>query len=74
MAEHVNLDIPIIWIYRLTTEDMANGQIQAGGGGVMMWKMFSWDTLGPIVPIVQSLTTVFIKLCSLNSKVNFISK
>jgi len=24
--------------------------VQAGGGGVMVWGMFSWDTLGPLVP------------------------
>jgi len=25
--------------------------VQAGGGGVMVWGMFSWHTLGPLVPI-----------------------
>ncbi len=25
--------------------------VQAGGGGVMMWGIFSWHTLGPLVPI-----------------------
>jgi len=24
--------------------------VQAGGGGVMVWGMFSWQTLGPLVP------------------------
>jgi len=28
--------------------------VQAGGG-VMVWGMFSWDTLGPLVPIVHCL-------------------
>ncbi len=25
--------------------------VQAGGGGVMVWGIFSWHTLGPLVPI-----------------------
>jgi len=25
--------------------------VQAAGGGVMGWGMFSWHTLGPLVPI-----------------------
>jgi len=25
--------------------------VQAGGGGVMVYRMFSWHTLGPLVPI-----------------------
>ncbi len=25
--------------------------VQAGGGGVMVWGVFSWHTLGPLVPI-----------------------
>ncbi len=29
---------------------------QAGGGGVMMWGIFSWHTLGPLVPIEHHLT------------------
>jgi hypothetical protein len=29
--------------------------VQAGGGGVMVWGMFSWDTLGPLIPIEQCL-------------------
>ncbi len=29
--------------------------VQAGGGGVMMWGIFSWHTLGPLVPIEHSL-------------------
>jgi len=24
--------------------------VQAAGGGVMVWGMFSWQTLGPLVP------------------------
>ncbi|KAF1376533.1 hypothetical protein PFLUV_G00212470 [Perca fluviatilis] len=24
---------------------------RAGGGGVMVWGMFSWHTLGPLVPL-----------------------
>ncbi len=29
--------------------------VQAGGGGVMVWGIFSWDTLGPLVPIEHHL-------------------
>ncbi len=25
--------------------------VQAGGGGVMVWGIFFWHTLGPLVPI-----------------------
>ncbi len=27
----------------------------AGGGGVMLWGIFSWHTLGPLVPIEHCL-------------------
>ncbi len=29
--------------------------VQAGGGGVMVWEIFSWHTLGPLVPIEHRL-------------------
>uniref|UniRef100_A0A8C7TKJ0 Uncharacterized protein n=1 Tax=Oncorhynchus mykiss TaxID=8022 RepID=A0A8C7TKJ0_ONCMY len=29
--------------------------VQAGGGGVMVWGMFSWQTLGSLIPIDTSL-------------------
>jgi len=29
--------------------------VQTGGGGVMVWGMFSWHTLGPLVPIRHRL-------------------
>ncbi len=29
--------------------------IQAAGGGVMVWGIFSWHTLGPLVPIEHRL-------------------
>ncbi len=29
--------------------------VQAGGGGVMVWGIFSWHTFGPLVPIEHSL-------------------
>ncbi len=29
--------------------------VQAGGGGVMVWGIFSWYTLGPLVPIEHRL-------------------
>ncbi len=31
--------------------------VQAGGGGVMVWGIFSWQTLGPLVPIEHCLNT-----------------
>ncbi len=31
--------------------------VQAGGGGVMVWGIFSWHTLGPLVPIEHCLNT-----------------
>ncbi len=29
--------------------------VQAGGGGVMVWGIFSWHILGPLVPIEHRL-------------------
>jgi len=29
--------------------------VQAGGGGVMVWGIFSWHSLGPLVPIEHCL-------------------
>ncbi len=29
--------------------------VQAGGGGVIVWGIFSWHTLGPLVPIEHRL-------------------
>jgi len=29
--------------------------VQAGGGGLMVWGMFSWHTLGPLVLIGHRL-------------------
>ncbi len=31
--------------------------VQAAGGGVMVWGIFSWHTLGPLVPIEHHLNT-----------------
>ncbi len=31
--------------------------VQAGGGGVMLWGIFVWHTLGPLVPIEHRLNT-----------------
>ncbi len=36
---------------------------QAGGGGVMLWGIFSWHTLGPLVPIEHRLNaTVYLSI------------
>ncbi len=31
--------------------------VQAAGGGVMVWGIFSWHTLGPLVPIEHRLNS-----------------
>ncbi len=31
--------------------------VQTDGGGVMVWGIFSWHTLGPLVPIEHRLNT-----------------
>ncbi len=31
--------------------------VQAGGGGLMVWVIFSWHTLGPLVRIEHCLTS-----------------
>ncbi len=31
--------------------------VQAGGGGVMVWGIFSWHNLGSLVPIEHRLNT-----------------
>jgi len=31
--------------------------VQAGGSGVIVWEMFSWHTLGPLVPIGHHLNS-----------------
>ncbi len=37
--------------------------VQAAGGGVMVWGIFSWHTLGPLVPIEHHLnTTVYLSI------------
>ncbi len=37
--------------------------VQADGGGVMVWGIFSWHTLGPLVPIEHCLNaTVFLSI------------
>ncbi len=51
------------FLHQLPTEATApgctGGWTQASsGGGVMLWVMFSWDMLGPNIPIAQSLTAV----------------
>ncbi len=37
--------------------------VQAGAGGVMVWGIFSWHTLGPLVPIDHCLNaTVYLSI------------
>ncbi len=37
--------------------------VQAGGGGVMVWGIFSWHTLGPLVPIEHCFNaTVYLSI------------
>uniref|UniRef100_A0A3B4Z7B4 Transposase Tc1-like domain-containing protein n=1 Tax=Stegastes partitus TaxID=144197 RepID=A0A3B4Z7B4_9TELE len=37
--------------------------VQAGGGGVMVWGIFSWHTLGPLVPIEHRVNaTVYLSI------------
>lgn len=31
--------------------------LQAGGGGIMVWGMFSWSTLGPLISVETSLNS-----------------
>ncbi len=39
--------------------------VQSGGGGVMVWGIFSWHTLGPLVPIEYCLnTTAYLSIVS----------
>ncbi len=39
--------------------------VQTGGGGVMAWGLFSWHTLGPLVPIEHRLnTTAYLSIVS----------
>ncbi len=37
--------------------------VLAGGGGLMVWRIFSWHTLGPFVPIEHCLNaTVYLSI------------
>ncbi len=41
--------------------------VQAGGGGVMMWGIFSWHTLGPLAPIEHCLnTTAYLSIVTMS--------
>ncbi|GBL78665.1 Transposable element Tc1 transposase [Araneus ventricosus] len=31
------------------------GHTQAGGGGIMLWGTFSWEALGPVVAVEQTM-------------------
>ncbi len=38
-------------------------RFRPGGGGVMVWGIFSWQTLGPLVPIDHCLkTTAYLRI------------
>ncbi len=41
-----------VWIHPALSQ-----RIQAGGGGVMVWGIFSWHILGPLVQIEHRLNT-----------------
>ena len=49
-------------VCRLPEEVMAPGctvgRRQAGGGSVMLWAMFCWETLGPAIHVDVNLTRV----------------
>ncbi len=41
--------------------------VQAGGGGVMVWGIFYWHTLGPLVPIEHRLnTTAYLSIVTMS--------
>jgi len=45
-------------------------QAGGGGGGVMVWGMFSWHTLGPLVPIGHYLNaTAYLPLKATSSRI-----
>ncbi len=47
---------------RLVRDDR-KATVQAGGGGVTVGGIFSWHTLGPLVPIEHRLnTTVYLSI------------
>ena len=41
--------------------------VQAVGGGVMVWGMFSWHMLGPLMPIEQCLNTTYCRIHALKN-------
>ncbi len=47
----------IIWrkVHESMDSSCLVSTVQAGGGGVMVWGIFSWHTLGPLVPIEHRL-------------------
>uniref|UniRef100_A0A8C6ULN9 Uncharacterized protein n=1 Tax=Neogobius melanostomus TaxID=47308 RepID=A0A8C6ULN9_9GOBI len=65
----------IVRIWRKQNENMDPSclvtTVQAGGGGVMVWGMFSWHTLGPLVPIGHRLNaTDYLSIVSDHIMVN----
>ena len=54
-------------VRRLPGEHMAPGctmgRRQAGGGSVMLWAMFCWETLGPAIHVDVTLTRYFCTRC-----------
>ena len=45
------------WIHPALYPSCLVSKVQAGGGGVMVWGIFSWQTLGTLVPIEHRLNT-----------------
>ena len=44
------------WLHPALYPSCLVSMVQAGGGGgVMVWGIFSWHTLGPLVPIEHRL-------------------
>lgn len=41
--------------------------VQAGGGGgAVMWGMFSWHSLDPLIPTVHCLNIARLSICNMN--------
>ncbi len=56
-SEPIPIDASLIWRKEHESMDPSClvSTVQAGGGGVMVWGIFSCHTLGPLVPIEHCL-------------------